>query len=277
MTHSGAEKIEFSRPGDLPGVEVLLAEHSSRRWRWFHATYTVCTVLNGFGSTEWAYRGRRHEATPGEVLLFEPGEVHFNTNILADATFRVLFIAPSLVGAAAAELSISPLQPHWKLTHTPKAALYRALARLHRSIENGGTRLEVESRFAGCLRRLLAQCTETGTDAESRPPHRNSLLRTRDFLHENYCRQIALEELSAVSGLSRFHLAHAFAAQFGLPPHAYQIHLRIQKARSLLAASNRPASVSAELGFSDQSHFARHFRNITHTTPGRYVRMIRLP
>lgn len=122
------ERLEFSRPTDLPGTEVLLVEHSSRHWRWVHETYSICTVTRGTGSIQWNYRGKVHEATPGEIVLYEPGEVHCNRNILFDATFRVLFIPAQVMEDAAAECGAAG-RPHWKLTHTGHPMLHAACGR----------------------------------------------------------------------------------------------------------------------------------------------------
>lgn len=47
--------------------------------------------------------------------------------------------------------------------------------------------------------------------------------------------------------MSRYHLARAFAKAFGVAPHRYQIHVRIEKAHKLLAAGMCPASVAGGL------------------------------
>ena len=267
------ERIEFSRPAILPGVEVLLGEHTSRRWRWFHETYSLCTVLSGLGRTEWRYRGNVYAADPGEVLLYEPGEVHSNRNVLEDASFRVLFVSPDVVRDAAAELGLPGERPHWDVMHTPAPSVYESLAGLHRALESGAQPLEIEARFAACLRHAFEGCSEK----RARQAHsfrRDGLRRARDLIHANYQRSISLGELSRVAGLSRFHLSRAFAAQYGLPPHAYQIGLRVAKARAILSTGERPANLAAHLGFSDQSHFNRHFRRVVGKTPGVYARMI---
>ena len=75
---------------------------------------------------------------------------------------------------------------------------------------------------------------------------------------------------SAIAGLSRFHFLKAFAAQFGLPPHAYQIHLRIERSLPLLRQGMTLSHVAETMGFNDQSHFIRHFKRTMGVTPGQY-------
>lgn len=266
-----AETIEFYRPAELPGVEVLLAQHSSRRWRWFHETYSICSIISGYGSVEWDYRGRHHRSVVGHVQLYEPGDVHVNRSHLFDCEFRVLFLSADAMKAAADELGCST--PHWKLFNTADAGLHRSLVAFHAAAERKEDPLEVQSRFAACIRRLLSEFTEDKPPRSGRPA-RHALLRARDFIHASWSRPVALDDLCRVARLSRYHLARAFAAEFGLPPHAYQMQLRVHSAKQLLAADDSLADVAAATGFCDQSHFTRHFRRLVGVTPSRYVQMV---
>ncbi len=54
------------------------------------------------------------------------------------------------------------------------------------------------------------------------------LVRARDALRQRYAQTVSLGELAALTGLSRYHLVRAFAREFGLTPHAYQIHFARQ-------------------------------------------------
>jgi AraC-like DNA-binding protein len=99
--------------------------------------------------------------------------------------------------------------------------------------------------------------------------------RSGAFLHEHHAEAVSLDRCAAVAALSRFHLLRAFAAETGLPPHTYQLGLRIARARGLLAAGLPPALVAIELGFADQSHFTRCFRQTVGVTPRVYAQAVR--
>ena len=264
------ERIEYTRPPDLHGVDVMLAERVARRWRVFHETYAICTVLDADGEAEITYRGKLYRANAGEILLMEPGELHANTRITPPGTFRVLSVPPSLVAQAAGELGMGE-SPHWRYAKVSSPDYFRAFARLHASLEAPATALERESHFTECMNLLLNQCTEAGERRSGRAPPGN-VRRCKDFILEHYAQPLTLDELARVSALSRFHLVRAFGAFFGLAPHAFQIHVRIEKAQRLLDAGLPPVSVAAETGFADQSHFTHHFARITGVTPGRYAR-----
>jgi AraC-like DNA-binding protein len=64
--------------------------------------------------------------------------------------------------------------------------------------------------------------------------------RARAHLRERFDRAVPLQELAAVSGLSRFELVRRFHAQTGLTPHRFQTDLRIARARRLLAGASGP-------------------------------------
>jgi hypothetical protein len=68
------ERVWFSRPQSLEGVEVMHVRGSPRLWKVWHDTYTLCVTYPGGGSGAfWRYRSRDLTIGPGEVMLMEPG------------------------------------------------------------------------------------------------------------------------------------------------------------------------------------------------------------
>jgi AraC-like DNA-binding protein len=99
-----------------------------------------------------------------------------------------------------------------------------------------------------------------------------------NFLAENYTRQVRLEEVAAVTGLSRFRVAHLVKECTGKTILQHIKRLRIQKARICLEETSKDfADIAYELGFADQSHFIRHFREVIGVTPARYRRASKSP
>lgn len=273
MQSVAAERIEWSQCLDLPSVGILLAENCARRWRVYHETYTVCTGLAG-EVVEWTYRHKTYRHGVGGQMLMEPGELHANKKITPPISFRVLLIEPSAVRDASEELGLTTVLPHLKLAQLScHPALLPAFAGLHRSIEHPSTTLERQSRFADCLRLLLENCSESPLPAPRLEPGHPAVRRARAFIDDHATDKITLDDIVAAAGsISRYHLVHAFAAEVGLPPHAYQIQVRLAKARRLLSRGMWPAEVAFELGFVDQSHFTRHFHSILGETPAAFAR-----
>jgi AraC-like DNA-binding protein len=124
------------------------------------------------------------------------------------------------------------------------------------------------------VRLAFAHTEETRPEAKSGYNH-EAIQRARAYLHEHFNESVSLDELSAIAGLSPFHLVRSFTRRFGLPPHAYQIHVRVERARALLTTGMPPVQVASSVGFADQSHFTRHFRRINNVTPANYARAFR--
>ncbi len=117
------------------------------------------------------------------------------------------------------------------------------------------------------------------TDAVSEPLLRRSGLsgpmrsRIEALMHERMSESLRLVDLAAAAGISRCYFSRLFHSSFGQPPHQYLLELRLQRARSLLEARQRPiADVAAMTGFSDQSHLTRCFRRRFGTTPSAICR-----
>ncbi len=93
-----------------------------------------------------------------------------------------------------------------------------------------------------------------------------------ELFNDRLNEKIPLSELADEFGLSQYHFARLFKQAIGFPPHEYQIQLRISRARMLLVKRPdvRIAEIACELGFTDESHFRRHFRRIVGVTPAQY-------
>jgi AraC-like DNA-binding protein len=270
---SGAELLSIIRPAALPDTELMVARNSMRKWRVFHERYVVCVCTRA--SSDWHYRGRRRFMADGEYALMEPGETHVNTVVARPQDYTVLHIAPAAFEQAASEIGIGRA-PHFAVIQGTSRTILRAFERLCAAIGTGETALEQQSRFALCVQLLFENCIERAAPAvRDRIRVRTPIERAKLYLRDRFNESVSLDELAGVAGLSRFHLLRTFAAQVGLPPHAYQVRMRIERACLMLNAGTPPSAAATALGFADQSHFTRHFRAVTGVTPGAYARAAR--
>ncbi len=90
-----------------------------------------------------------------------------------------------------------------------------------------------------------------------------------DYLRSNIGRQISIEDLANLAGLSRFHLIRSFRDAFGVTPYQYLLRLRMTEARRLLLSTNLPvAQIATRVGFSSSTQFVKMFRSMEGVTPG---------
>jgi AraC-like DNA-binding protein len=93
----------------------------------------------------------------------------------------------------------------------------------------------------------------------------------RDYLRDNYAENVSLEELARRANLSPYHLNRIFSREVGLPPHRYQIGVRVSRARELLARGTPITRVVTETGFADHSHLTRTFKRLVQVPPSKYL------
>jgi AraC-like DNA-binding protein len=265
------EPLIYHHPVALPETEFIFAANCLRKWRVFHEGYVVCVCEKA--SADVRYRGRTGQLGDACYMLLEPGETHVNTAVPRPQTYKVLRIAPTVIEQLAGELG-APHAPHFAFMRGGDPAIIRAFEYLAASVSAGATVLEQQSRFASCLRLVLENCIErarpsaVGDSSKQRVP----VERAKLYLRERFSEAVSLGELATAAGLSRFHLLRSFAKQVGMPPHMYQVRLRIERACSLMQAGLAPSLAATAVGFADQSHFTRHFRRVMDITPGRYAR-----
>ncbi len=273
------ELMEFFRPAALAGTELMAVRQSTRLWRVFHERYAFGIARAAAAGVR--YRGRDDVVADGSVVVREPGETLCNTYVCKPAEFKMLFIEPRLIAEVSSELGRKgPL--HFPPTLSGRdPALYVALEGLCNSIEAHAEPLEQQSRFAAAVAALVQHAEDKilgpGLERGKRAVERGRLAveRAKAHLRERYSEAVSLEALADASGVSRFHLVHAFTREVGIAPHAYQILVRLEHARALLRRGMPPVAVAASVGFADQSHFARHLKRIMHVTPSGYARAMR--
>jgi AraC-like DNA-binding protein len=89
-----------------------------------------------------------------------------------------------------------------------------------------------------------------------------------EYLESHLAERISLGALASMAGLSAHHFARAFRQSVGMPPHGYLLQRRLEHVEHLLRDTQLPLSqIALAVGFSDQSHLARHFRRLTGIPP----------
>jgi AraC-like DNA-binding protein len=98
-----------------------------------------------------------------------------------------------------------------------------------------------------------------------------AMRRVREHIESHLGDSMDLATLAAVAGLSIHHFARGFKQSTGVTPHHYLTQKRVERAQEMLAHTALSLSeIAYAVGFSDQSHLARHFRQMLGITPGRF-------
>jgi AraC family transcriptional regulator len=88
------------------------------------------------------------------------------------------------------------------------------------------------------------------------------------YIEDNLGRDLGLEEIAGVAGLSVSHFKSLFRKSLGVPPHQYLIRRRVERAATQLRKGRTPiGQIALENGFCHQSHLALHTRRVLGLTP----------
>src|SRR6478736_7676884 len=102
------------------------------------------------------------------------------------------------------------------------------------------------------------------------PPARH-LLRAKDLADARYFEPLDVEDLARAAGLSRAHFSREFRRTFGESPHAYLLTRRLERAASLLRATDRSvAEICFDVGLRSVGSFTTSFTRTYGVSPTAY-------
>ena len=206
----------------------------------------------------------------GAVLARSPHHVSLVIQrALPETTCRVVLIDPDLLPGAASPEARRLLRFGSLVTRGP--AIVDGVRALWDAIADDLAPIEQQSRLAALMAAVVELAAREGVRSPMLTP---AVARTRDALHERFADEVPLEQLAVLAGMSKCHLVHLFHKEVGLPPHAYQIQLRVARARVLVAAGVPLAEVATMTGFADQSHLTRLFKRVVGMPPGQYAALL---
>ncbi len=89
-----------------------------------------------------------------------------------------------------------------------------------------------------------------------------------DYIEESLNKPISINDIAATIQISPFHFSRQFKKYFGIPPHAYVLQQRLERAKALITRGNVPLKKIASIsGFCDQAHLTRRFKSHFGMTP----------
>ncbi|HEX8564238.1 MAG TPA: AraC family transcriptional regulator [Pyrinomonadaceae bacterium] len=103
------------------------------------------------------------------------------------------------------------------------------------------------------------------------------LEQVREHLHANFAESNEFETLAKIADVHPVHLARVFRQKYNCTMGEYVRRLRVEFAQQRISSSNDSfAEIALTAGFTDQSHFARTFKNHLGITPKEYRKSSRL-
>ncbi|HXG91893.1 MAG TPA: helix-turn-helix domain-containing protein [Blastocatellia bacterium] len=240
-----------------------------------HTAYTVTAILSGEMAA--SISSSELQLSAGEVALTNINQPHAAHALSVE--FVSININPSLVGELVTELGLARATNDIVFRSSVASdetiiSIARALVSEMADEKLGhGAMLDVMVRqmVIHLLRSHFTVRKSAQIELSRAGPVDRRLRRAIEFMHDNFGRELALEEIASAAYLSEYHFARLFKQITGQTPHAYLANLRIERARRLLAETRLSISeIAATVGYQSQSHFTKVFKSITGLTPRAY-------
>lgn len=240
-----------------------------------HSAFTVTAVLEG--RIEVTIGESAFELSAGEAALTNVGQTHCAR--ASEVEFVSVGVSPVLVNELVAEIG---------LTRTTADVVFRACVVIDETIARTVRAIATEISDEGwghdemldsLVRQLVIHLFRSHLtvrmsdqiELSRAGPVDRRLRRAIEFMHDNFGRELALEEIASAAYISEYHFARLFKQIAGVTPHVYLANLRLERARKLLVETVLPISeIAAMVGYQSQSHFSKMFKSVAGVTPRAY-------
>ena len=147
------------------------------------------------------------------------------------------------------------------------AGLEETLDEIHRLFRQGGGAFQPE--IAAASLKALGQCARCARPLRGREARiRLAVDEARRFLDEHHAQAVNVEQLARDLGVAYSYFRRAFRASTGYAPWQYVTHLRLTRARRMLASSDAKLDeIAARVGFSSGFHLSAAFKRAFGESP----------
>ena len=225
-------------------------------------------VISGKGMLELNYNTYHLEA--GQGFLLCPTQI---SSYFADSQDPWTYAWIEFDGLRARECltlaGLSEKQPIYTPSQTAdKNELERHMTALVDNAESSPIRLVG---LAMVLLDELIQTSKTKITAGNKRLRDFYIKEALGYIEANFQKDISVEDIADASGLNRSYFGRLFKEVFGQTPQQFLIHYRMTKAAELLKASRISiAKIGSSVGYENQLHFSRAFKNSFGISPSEY-------
>lgn len=235
----------------------------------FHEYYVIGFIESG--QRYLSCKNKEYIIETGDLILFNPRDNHTCKQIDGRRLdYRCINIEPDVMKKFALEITGEDYLPYFTESVLFHNDLVASLRELHLMIMQEQKDFKKEEMLLIIIEQLIVEYSNA--IAPVAPLQTNVEIKVVcDYLEKNYMKNIKLNDLSTLTGLSKYYLLHSFTKQKGISPYSYLETIRISKAKKFLEQGITPIDVALQTGFTDQSHFTNFFKKLIGLTPKQYM------
>ncbi|WP_084629083.1 AraC family transcriptional regulator [Neptunomonas japonica] len=258
--------VLFEKSRLLPGIELRRAQSSTACYATHsHDEYSFGVIDRGVAT--YHNQKSKYCIGTGDTVTINPSDAHSCNALEGGWSYRMLFVDPLWVKRLQQDLECDQEADYlpFRTPYNSNAHCFAAFDQLFNCLLSSDNQLQAESLLLEYLGASLAVKQSSSVKSDS-----VSVRRVQELIQDQLGENLTLDEFSEQAGISRFHLIRSFKQVYGQAPHAFQLDARIKKAKLLLQEGHSLVEISGVLGFADQSHFQRHFKQRMAITPKQY-------
>ena len=242
------------------------------------STHTLILCMGDFQGSFYIDGQWHHEQyVEGDIALVAAGELFPRVRVDREVSLLELFLAPDIGLQGIGEVNNAKIKLRSQLQLRDPLIQQMALA----------LKTELEIAQADSKQYADSMATALGAHLLSRYGDKQSVVRKYkggltpsqlrtvvEYIHTYLDRDLTLNTLADLIHISPHYFASLFKQSTGLSPHKYITQCRLDKAKQLLSRDLAIAFICQEVGFKNQSHFTRVFRQHFKITPKAYRNLL---
>ena len=224
-------------------------------------TYGLFYVTQGNGSLN---SGSRHYTLSGNSFVFFDGREGFTFTAATALEYDLLYFNGTPAACFYEELAKKDG------LHLPSLSSSGLSAYLRPLMPAGGS-VPAPFVFHRLMTDFLSELIDYCSASETGVSVPDYLRQLREYLDENFFKDITLEGLEQLWGVNKYRICREFREHFLLPPLQYLHAARIAKAKILLTETTlKIHEIGYQVGYENANQFIHHFKKITGWTPAAY-------
>lgn len=270
------EKIDYWHNPILPDMELSHARFQHFEFdQHVHLDYHIGVVTQG--GQQYNHKGEKYLLNKDFISTLNPDESH-NGQSINDEAYQafVMSVPVDYANQIANELNIKEHFFAKPLNHDPD--IYNHFLKLHNMLTQAQTpnsHLQIETTLMAFCTELFMRYGTSNLSNTSPSLSQENLLNIKARFHDEMGNSFQLEQLASSIGLSKFQFLRQFKTTTGMTPHAYLKRVRLEYAKKALAKGYNMVDIAHKVGFFDQSHFNKAFKNAFLITPSHFQKQIK--
>lgn len=263
----------FFHNDKLPFIEARLAINSDYHYcEHYHETLSIGAVEEG--KVSYTHLGKRYLLEPNKLAIINPHEVHKCNPLKKESrTYHMLYIDTKWCKKIQKNIfnTIDEFIPiNQAAIYNEK--LFQEFISLNYILLNKDILLmEKEEKLYNFFYNFFSNLNFNKEKKDIQQDYSpNTIEKAKKYIKDNYSKNITIQEISNYIGLSDYYFIRSFKKFTGMTPHAFLLNEKIISAKKLLSQDYEIVDVALEVGFYDQSHFNKVFKQYVAATPFEY-------